>query len=454
MLIKLLVSSIIFLLTVSCASLNTEVKRPNVIIFLTDDQGTLDVNCFGAKDLQTPAIDRLAANGVKFTQAYSHIVCCPARALLLTGRHPQRSGIVNWTQNGRNQADGINLPLSEYTLAEVLKDNGYKTALFGKWHLGAKKGFGPMDQGFETFHGHLGGFIENYRHFFMHNSGFHDLYEQDEEIFREGKYFPEMMTSRAMEYVEKNKNQPFFMMVSFNIPHYPEQPSEKFKNAYADLASPRKEYARMISTVDDYIGQINKKVADLGLTENTIILYYSDNGHSTEDAAVRVDNHSSGFPKGFNYGPNGGGGYTGKWLGQKGDYREGGIRVPAILSYPAKLSKGIERDQAVIGADWYPTILDLCGIKLPEVKLDGESVVPVIKDNSLKSPHEMMFWNWGKSGAVRKGEWKLILHDGKENALHNLNDEKPESKNYVLDKSSLVEELKEKYQQWLKETAK
>ena len=140
----------------SCATetSSSSTKKPNVVIFMTDDQGTLDAKSYGAKDLITPTIDRLAEDGVKFTQAYSHIVCCPARALLLTGRHPQRSGIYMWTQNSPNTKRGTNLPLSEYTLAEALKDNGYKTGLFGKWHLGGKKGHWPTDQGFDRFFGH------------------------------------------------------------------------------------------------------------------------------------------------------------------------------------------------------------------------------------------------------------------------------------------------------------
>ena len=134
---------------------------PNVVIFFTDDQGTLDAHCYGSKDLHTPNIDRLASQGVRFTQAYAHSVCCPARAMLLTGRYPQRGGINAWTQGNMNKARGAHPSLSEYTLAEMLKDQGYQTALFGKWQLGAGKEHGPTRQGFDTFWGHRGGFIDN-----------------------------------------------------------------------------------------------------------------------------------------------------------------------------------------------------------------------------------------------------------------------------------------------------
>ncbi|MSU51427.1 MAG: hypothetical protein EXS37_20455 [Opitutus sp.] len=169
--------------------------RPNVVILLTDDQGTLDANCYGSTDLKTPNMDKLAAGGTRFTQAYAHTVCCPARAALFTGRHPQRGGVRNWTQGDRHGKDSQNLNLAaeEVTLAEALKSAGYRTALFGKWHLGAKLGHGPLDQGFETYFGHLSGFIDNYRHFFLHGTGYHDLYDGNTEIFRPEEYYPDLL---------------------------------------------------------------------------------------------------------------------------------------------------------------------------------------------------------------------------------------------------------------------
>jgi len=160
--------------------------RPNVVVLLTDDQGTLDANCYGSTDLKTPNIDRLSAGGVRFTQAYGHTVCCPSRAALFTGRHPQRGGVRNWTQGDRHGSDRQNLFMApeEVTLAEALKSAGYRTALFGKWHLGAQVGHGPLDQGFDEHFGHLSGFIDNYRHFFLHGRGYHDLYDGNTEIFR------------------------------------------------------------------------------------------------------------------------------------------------------------------------------------------------------------------------------------------------------------------------------
>ena len=344
-----------------------DANRPNVLIFFTDDQGTLDANCYGSKDLHTPTIDHLAKTGVRFTQAYAHTVCCPARALLLTGRHPQRSGITNWTQGSRKPDEGnpkgTNLPREEITLAEALKPAGYKTGLVGKWHLGAREGHGPLDQGFDRFYGHLGGFIDNYLHHFLHGSGFHDLYDQKVEIFETGNYFPDLTTKQAIGFIEENRERPFFLYVAFNIPHYPEQADKKFAERYKDLPMPRRSYAQMVSTTDDRMGVILKRLSDLGLRENTIVIFMSDNGHSAEDGArIKGNNHSSGLKEGTYYHAFGGGGSTGKWRGHKGTYYEGGLRVPAIISYPRALPADAVRAQAVTAADWFPTILDLCGV--------------------------------------------------------------------------------------------
>ncbi len=429
-------------------------QPPNVVIFFTDDQGTLDANCYGSTDLYTPAIDKLARNGVRFTQAYSHAVCCPARALLLTGRHPQRSGIVNWTQGSRKGNEGnptgTNLPKQEVTLAEALKDGGYHTALLGKWHLGARDGHGPLDQGFDTFFGHLGGFIDNHRHYFLHGRGFHDLYEQKEEVFRRGEYFPDLMTERAVNYIDDHRDEPFFLYVAFNIPHYPEQADQQFIDHYKDLPMPRRSYAAMVSTVDDRIGRIVGKLEKTKLRNNTIVIYMSDNGHSVENGgSINMDDHASGFPKGHYYSANGGGGNTGKWIGAKGSFLEGGIRVPAIISYPAKLPRGEVRDQAIIAADWFPTVLELCGVDRPKVPLDGKSVLPVIASASEPSQHETMHWGWARNWAIREGSWKLLGSGNQPKQLVNLDDEQPERKNYLKEKPKLAERLHQAHNSWL-----
>lgn len=427
-----------------------QAPQPNVVIFFTDDQGTLDANCYGSKDLYTPNMDGIAREGVRFTQAYAHTVCCPARAMLMTGRHPQRSGVNNWTQGNLHAASGINMDLSEVTLAEALQGAGYRTALFGKWHLGAAPTHGPTKQGFEEFFGIRGGFVDNYKHFFLHGRGYHDLYRGTEEVFAEGKYFPDLVVDEAKRFLDENAKQPFFLYVPFNIPHYPEQADAKFDDRYKKLDMPRQSYAKMISTTDDRIGQIMAKLRQLELLQDTIVVLMSDNGHSAEDKEITVDDHKSGLPKGTYYSAHGGGGNTGKWRGHKATFFEGGLRVPAMISYPARLPKRATRDQAITAMDIYPTILELCEVTRPDVELDGQSLVPIIESGNAPSHNQVMHWQWNKNWAVREGDWKLVS-TGDKLFLGNLTDEEPEAVDHADEQPDLVEKLKVLHEKWAAE---
>jgi arylsulfatase A-like enzyme len=423
---------------------------PNVLIILTDDQGTLDVNAYGATDLYTPHMDRLAREGVRFTQAYAHTVCCPTRAALLTGRHPQRSGVSSWTQNDMKGRPGVNMALSEVTLAEALRDAGYRTALFGKWHLGAAETHGPTRQGFDTFFGHRGGFIDNYNHHFLHGRGFHDLYEGTTEVFKPGEYFPDLMTQRTLDFIEANEDEPFFILYAMNIPHYPEQADPKFDERYKDMPMPRRSYAKMVSTTDDRIGRVLDQLDKLDLTDDTIVVFMSDNGHSEENNnGISRDNHASGLPKGHYYLSHGGGGYTGKWRGAKGTYYEGGVRVPMMVRYPARVDAGLVNDEIVTAMDVMPTVLDWCGVERPSgVVLDGFSLESVIRRGE-PSRHEAMHWAWRGGWAVRKGDWKLIKPmRSDELELVNLAEDKPETTNHAAQKPGLVDELHALQRAW------
>ena len=439
------------LLWAFCAAADS---KPNVVILYTDDQGTLDAGCYGSDDLHTPTIDRLARNGVRFTQAYAHTVCCPSRAALLTGRHPQRSGVNSWTQNNINGPDGVNMALEEVTLAEMLKDAGYRTGLFGKWHVGSHRDFGPMKQGFDEFFGIRNGFIDNYNHYFLHQKGFHDLFEGTTEVFKDGEYFPELITERALEFIDRNEENPFLLYIGYNIPHYPEQALEEHTELYQDLPMPRRSYAAIMTTTDHYMGLIMEKLDDLGLTENTIVIFQSDNGHSIEDkAGLIMDDHNSGLPKGHYYSAHGGGGNTGKWLGAKGTFLEGGVRVPAVVSWPAGLPKGEVRDQAVTIMDWLPSLAEWCHTDLPAAELDGRSLQPIIDSAEAPSAHPILYFQWQKKWAVREGDWKLLMA-GKDPQLLNLADDEPEAKDYFADEPEIAASLRARYDAWAKDVFK
>lgn len=412
-------------------------EKPNVIIIYADDQGTIDLNSYGAKDLVTPNMDQIVNSGIRFTQFYGAPVCSPSRAGLLTGKTPQRAGVPG------NAGPGTGLRSEQYTMAEMFKDAGYKTALVGKWHLGQVKEQQPGAHGFDYSFGHLGGCIDNYSHFFYWaGPNRHDLFRNGKEIYRDGQFFPDLMVAEASAFMEKNRSNPFFIFYALNTPHYPYQGTPEWLEYYREkgVEYPRDLYAAFLSTQDDKIGELLQKVEQLGLTDNTIVVFQSDNGYSTEERA-----HF-------------GGGNSGIFRGTKFSLFEGGIRVPAAISWPAQLEAGEVRDQLAVNADWMPTLAELCGIDLDTRDLDGKSLVPVINDNSIESQHSNGFcWQYQNQWAARKGEWKLIGNPGilgekfpAEDSLFlvNLKSDPGEMTNLVNEHPEKAEELLGQYKTW------
>ena len=369
-----------------------EAERPNVVVIFTDDQGTLDMNAYGSEDLTTPNMDALAHRGVRFTQFYAAApVCSPSRAGLLTGRYPIRAGQPG---NAPSREGKAGMPTEEVTIAEMLKEAGYATAHIGKWHLGYTPETMPNRQGFDYSFGHMGGCIDNYSHFFYWNGpNRHDLWENGEEVHRQGAFFPELMVEEATRFIEDNQDQPFFLYFAMNTPHYPYQGKEKWLAHYEDLPYPRNLYAAFISTLDEQVGRLVDRIDALGLREETLIIFQSDHGHSVETRA-----HN-------------GGGNAGSYRGAKFSMFEGGLRVPALASMPGTLPEGEVRGQLAHGTDWLPTIAELTGAPLPDRFIDGKSLVDVITRDA-SSPHEVLHWQTGRGEgaqwAVREGPWKLI----------------------------------------------
>ncbi|WP_083729947.1 sulfatase-like hydrolase/transferase [[Flexibacter] sp. ATCC 35208] len=416
--------------------------HPNVIVIYTDDQGTLDLNIYGAKDLATPNLDALAATGTRFTSFYSASpICSPSRASLLTGRYPQRAGLAG---NASSSHGEEGMPGSQFTMAELFKKGGYKTAHIGKWHLGYATESMPNQQGFDYSFGFMGGCIDSYSHYFYWNGpNRHDLWRNGTEIWEPGQYFPDLMVAEAGKFLEDNKNTPFFMYFAINMPHYPLQGETKWLEYYKDLSNPRRMYAASISTMDEKIGLLLKKVDDLGLRENTIIVFQSDQGHSQEDRTF------------------GGGGYAGPYRGSKFSVFEGGVRVPAIISWPGHIPVNTVRNQFAANIDWFPTLAEYCHLTLPSNKLDGLSIVKVIAGANQNSPHKIFFWQsqgtkTDPQWAVREGDWKL-LHSpfqGKENEklmLVNMKTDSSETTNVAAQHPEIVRSLQAKYDAWIKE---
>ena len=366
------------------------VRKPNVIVIYTDDQGSIDTNVFGATDLVTPNMDAIAAQGVRFTQFYAPApVCSPSRAGMLTGRYNVCAGVPG---NVSSTQGDPGMPTEQVTMAEMFKKAGYATAHIGKWHLGYSPETMPNAQGFDHSFGHMGGCIDNFSHFFYwHGPNRHDLWRNGEEVYAQGRFFQDLMVEEAHGFIEEHREEPFFMYFALNCPHYPYQGSEKWLKYYEEqgMEYPRSLYAAFLSTEDDHIGQLLEKLDELGLREDTIVVFQSDQGHSTEERA-----HF-------------GGGSAGPYRGAKFSVFEGGIRIPAIISWVGHLPEGEVRSQVAHGCDWLPTVAELCGVEAPD-NLDGKSIVSLINSADAPTPHDVIHWQVNNTWAVREGDWKLM----------------------------------------------
>ena len=390
-------------------------SKPNVLIILSDDQGTLDLNSYGSTDLETPNLDRLATFGVRFTQFYAVApVCSPSRAGLLTGRYNYNAGLYGNVDIPDHDPEGKSgMPTEQITMAELFKPAGYRTATIGKWHLGHSP-------------------------------------ENDKEIYRPGEFFGDLMVDEVKQFSQPSAD-PFFIYWAINMPHYPYQGRPGWLEHYKDMPSPRREYAAFISTLDELVGNVLDHLEQTGQLENTIIVFQADHGHSTEERAYF------------------GGGNAGPFNGAKFSMLEGGIRVPAIISWPGgDLPKGQVRNQWAGSVDWFPTLADLTGVDIPNpTEMDGISLRDVIYNNAA-SGHDVMHWATGNpeamtnSWAVRKGPWKLLgnpqypakkLTFTEDDKLYlvNLSQDSTESKNLRMEHPEVAAELMMLHEDWLKD---
>jgi len=404
-------------------------KKPNVIVIVGDDMGYADVGFHGCKDIPTPHLDALAKSGVKFTNGYvTGPYCSPTRAGLLTGRYQTRFGHEFNPGNGANQG----LPLTETTLADRMKAAGYRTALVGKWHLGNGERH-PQKRGFDDFFGFLG--------------GAHD-YFKPEGILRgnnptnEKAYLTDAFGREAVAFIDTNKAKPFFLYLAFNAVHTPMQADDPRLKKFATINDKQRQtYAAMMSAMDDAIGLVTKKLADEKLTENTLVMFISDNGGPTMKG-VTV-NASINTPL----------------RGSKRTTLEGGIRVPFLISWPGQLKANSTDDRPVIQLDLHATALAAAGItpKL-EWKLEGVNLLPFMNGKETGNPHDALYWRFGKQMAIRQGDWKLVRYDlaaeGKngtsEVKLYNLKDDIGEAADLSARHPEKVKNLQLAWDSWNK----
>ena len=423
-----------------------EIAQPNVLLIFVDDLGYCDTELYGCDKVPTPNIKRLADQGVLFTNGYvSSPVCSQSRAGLLTGRHQQRFG----HEYLPGPEDG--LPLSEVTLADVLKDAGYVTSIVGKWHLGDTMQFSPLRRGFDEFFGLTPGAV-NYLDPSQKNSrSVRWSIEEDNFVsappdswvnqpapktpyvllkgmteVSESEYLTEAFTREAVRFIEKNKNQPFFLYLPHFAVHGPLQVTQKYYDRFPTIEDEATRiYAAMTSALDDSIGAVMHKIEDLGLEKNTLIIFASDNG--------------AGFA-----------GYSNNSPLRKGKHTmfEGGVRVPFAMKWPGKIPIGVTYNKPISSLDVFPTVVAAVKGKLPqETILDGVNLLPYLDGSNTAAPHENFFWRSGEIWASRQAEWKLI-YAGNRYWLYNLSDDIGETINLAESNKDLVDQIKASYDNW------
>ena len=403
-------------------------QRPNVVLIITDDVGYGDLGSYGAPDLKTPNIDGLARDGVRLTDFYANgATCSPTRTGLISGRYQQRYGLEQplGSQGAADHERG--LPATGRSLPQLLKNNGYATALIGKWHLGWKSEFSPGAHGFDYFFGFKSGFIDYYQHTAGGDSPLTaDLFENERPVEVPG-YMTDLITERSVRFIEQNAEQPFFIDVAYNAAHWPyqrpDQPSTARDRArhlgpFDNPTSTRADYIAMLERADQGVGQILAALDRLGLRENTIVIFTNDNG--------------------------------GEWLSRndplfhhKGSVWEGGIRVPAIVRWPGHIPAGSVSGQVGITMDLTASILAATGTPVPsDARLEGIDLFPVLEGRA-PAIERTLFWRVigaQPQRAVRSGDWKL-LYDGGRAMLFNVRTDLSERTDLMREQSAVARRL-------------
>ena len=423
-------STLLFVLSLPTSGLlaqgqTVDPNKPNVILIVTDDVGYGDFGVYGAPDVRTPNIDRLAKQGARLTDFYASPQCTPTRASLITGRYPQR--VLLERALGTVGADlEKGLPATGRSLPQLLKNNGYATGLVGKWHLGFKPEFGPNAHGFDYFFGFLSGYID----FYQHTRGYDnqsDLYEDTTPIHEDG-YMTDLITARATRFITGHAAAPFFLEVTYNAAHWPFQPPDRpskapnnsaFQGAADSVPATRKDYVAMIERADAGVGRITRMLDSLGLTRRTLVIFTNDNG--------------------------------GEWLSRnaplfhrKDTLWEGGIRVPAIFRWPGRIPAGQTTAQVGITMDITATILAATHSSVPQKpRPEGIDLLPVLERRS-SAVERTLFWRINTSSrqqrAVRQGAWKLLV-DGDDLLLYNLRDDVGERNDLAARRPDVVRKL-------------
>lgn len=426
-------------------------RKPNIMLFLSDDQGYHDLGCYGNKEIITPHIDSIAVEGIRLTNFYvTSSVCTPSRSGLLTGRYPHRNGLFENIRNNMVNYKHVykeleyatspemtqGLDLREVTIANALKKEGYATGIFGKWDSGRARRFLPLQRGFDEFYGFANTGIDYWTH---ERYGMPSLFRGNQRIKEKG-YFTDLIKREALSFVERHKDEPFFLYMPFNAPHGASnlnykgaQAPDKYVKMYGDLPGDRRQrYLVAVTCMDDAIGEILQKVRSLGLEQDTLVVFACDNG----------------------------GGDTSPLRGGKGDMYEGGFRVPCVIKWPGRIKSGQVSDAFVSSLDFFPTFVAAAGGQLPqEIIYDGYNLLPVLTESKPAERTEH-YWELRGQRAARVGKWKWVLPRQGERwdipkdttgELYDLENDISEKHNLAKEKPDVLRMVQKKWDNWFME---
>jgi arylsulfatase A-like enzyme len=446
------VCTLVVLLVVlaGCAAPEQATRQPNIVLIFADDLGYGDVSSYGG-GVPTPHIDSIGANGVRFSAGYvTAPVCSPSRASLLTGRYQQRFGHEfniegNWWRPHEVEQHGLDL--GQLTLADMLRRAGYATGLVGKWHLGMEPAYHPLERGFDEFFGCMSwGYIFNPpgkpwsppRLDFTEAEGRQHFQELLGPIYRGSEpveveeYFTDALTREAVEFIDRHRGEPFFLYLAYTAVHVPLEATQEYLDRFPDIEpEQRRIYAAMTSALDDGVGAVLAKLRELGLEQDTLVFFISDNGALI--SLSEGESFASNAPL----------------KGGKLTLYEGGVRIPYLVQWPGRIPAGKVYSEPVVSFDVVPTVLAVAGLSPPADRpIDGLDLMPYLEEGAVGSPHEVVCWRSGGQRAVRKGDWKLVQYGTNPIELYDLAADIGETNDLAAEHPEVVEELERAFQEW------
>lgn len=414
-------------------ALTRNARQPNIVLLFADDAGYADFGFQGSQVMRTPNLDRLAQSGMRFTQAYvSDPTCGPSRAGLMTGRYQQRFGFeennVPGFMSANSALDGpeMGMPLDQVTMGDYLQSMNYRTAIFGKWHLGGADRYHPTQRGFDEFYGFRGGARSYFAYKNPPKEALNKLERNFGQFAETEVYLTDALGEETAAFIERNQNQPFFAFLSFNAVHTPMDATEADLAQFPELTGKRKEVAAMTLAMDRACGIVLDKLKELGLEENTLVVFTNDNGGPTDK------NASLNYPL----------------SGTKSNHLEGGIRVPFLMRWPGKIPANSTYELPVSTMDLLPTFYAVAGGTELADNVDGIDLMPYVLGENTERPHPVLFWKKDGRAAMREGDWKFIRFPDRPAELYNIAEDEAEQKNLATKHPQKLQQMYKAVFEW------